>query len=148
MHCNACVYHLLIYHCTARCIYPYGWQQQPLTTAAAITAHTRDLEPRQVIHGVCEVWCFRYSSRSVSRVWQPPVSALLYMPAAFMLYTPALLLYTADPLRMHHVCSSSRLIAAVRTVTAGCKVPVAHVCIHAFHEVRTESPGLVINYQP
>jgi len=40
----------------------------------------------QVIHGVCEVWCFCYSSRSVSRVWQPPVSALLSMPAAFMLY--------------------------------------------------------------
>jgi len=40
----------------------------------------------QVLHGVCEVWCFCYSSRSVSRVWQPPVSALLYMPAACMLY--------------------------------------------------------------
>jgi len=55
----------------------------------------------QVIHGVCEVWCFCYSSRSVSRVWQPPVSALLYMPAAFMLYTPALC-YTAVQNATHH----------------------------------------------
>jgi len=42
---------------------------------------------KQALHGAFEVWCFCYFSRyAVSRVWQPPVSAMSSMSAAlFML---------------------------------------------------------------